>query len=89
MTIKFKNGKEYHEQHVLIPVEMKKDMHEVINNFKSFKYSRGYKKVDPINNSELIKMLITEFLQEYHSNDDSNEKLMVKLDNFRKGDGSK
>ena len=83
MVVKLKNGTVYHEQHFLMPMEMKEEISKAIADFKRFKYGRGYKKVDNLNASELIRFLISEFLKDYNNSPNAKLKLMKSLKKYR------
>lgn len=83
MVVKLKNGTMYHEQHFLMTMEMKEEIRKAIADFKKFKYGRGYKKVDSLSTSELIRFLLDGFLQEYNTNPNAKLNLLKEITDYR------
>ena len=79
------NREQYHDLHILLPVALNKEFREVISQYNSFgNTNRKNMGFDITNMTELIRMLISDFLHEYHSNgSDANIELMKNLSLYR------
>lgn len=77
MRINKINREEYHDQHILLSKQLNNEFKEVINKYNSFG-------LDNTTKSELIRMLITNFVAEFNNSDDNKKYDLLKtLKTFR------
>ena len=81
--IKNKNGKVYHEQHFLIDVELIDEFRSIVFDYNTFGTNKQGKSFDRTSVSELIRMMINNFVIDYNASDDGNIEVMKKLSDFR------
>ncbi len=90
MRINKINREEYHEQHFLIHKNLEMEFKEIINNYNQFGNKTPNKNLDKTTKSELLRMLIYNFIKEFNSKSNNNFELMEMLSDFRKqGYGTK
>lgn len=83
MTIKTKRGKVYHEQHFLIDVEVIDEFRSIVLDYNSFGTNKQGKSFDKTSISELIRMMINNFIVDYNNSNDANIEIMKKLSEYR------
>lgn len=77
MRINKINREEYHDQHILIHKDLNNDFKEVISKYNSFG-------LDKTTKSELIRMLLINFITEFNNSDDNGKyELLKNLKQFR------
>lgn len=83
MRINKINREEYHEQHFLISKELDNEFKEIIAIYNGFGTKTSNKSFDNTSKSELLRMFIYDFINDFKANPNGAIELLAKLSEFR------